>query len=484
MEAMKFGVPINAMPMHLDQPVNARLVVELGLGKEVLRDGNCVLSGHKMKGDEEIDIVADELLQLCNSAQPHRVVGSGLYKTKSEAFVLENLSTVHFLKILENSLEVLKVLKNSLEVLKVLKNSLEVLKVLQMELQENSSIDEMSADVARSHGGDGGGEDRPLHTMYPTVAWVALLTEAQHWVIDPMTGTYNVEKIRNIARAAQNRQNQAKSTVISRQGSRSLARLRDEMRQTSTTQEYPSLIDTFFVAHTVNGKFLREEDRCIYEEMRRLDMGSYTDDEISEGTLPVWVGLSRVVPAGVAGEGKRRRVPTIRTTRMRMAMAILSCVIYGAGVVRNIVTDLEKEVNGESIEWVFIERFAAGMNNRPLMLEESDFESWKIRIERYIRGKPLGKLIWKSIKNGPTPHPTITVTIREGEQQTQVTREKTDEEFTESENNKERHVAKECKEKKRAKDSQWFKDKGLLMEAKEKGVILDAEAEAFLADVE
>ncbi|GJW58494.1 hypothetical protein Tco_0105225 [Tanacetum coccineum] len=39
-------------------------------------------------------------------------------------------------------------------------------------------------------------------------------------------------------------------------------------------------------------------------------------------------------------------------------------------------------------------------------------------------------------------------------------------------------------EKKRAKDSQWFKDKALLMEAKEKGAILDAEAEAFLADVE
>nr|GEY95367.1 F-box domain, leucine-rich repeat domain, L domain-like protein [Tanacetum cinerariifolium] len=100
--------------------------------------------------------------------------------------------------------------------------------------------------------------------------------KAQHWVIDPTIETYNVEKIRrerpenitpsewdkyiefwndprNIARAAQNRQNRAKSTVISRQGSRSLARLRDEMMQTSTTQEYPSLIDTFFVAHTVNG---------------------------------------------------------------------------------------------------------------------------------------------------------------------------------------------------------------------------------------
>ncbi|GJW85501.1 retrotransposon protein, putative, ty1-copia subclass [Tanacetum coccineum] len=84
------------------------------------------------------------------------------------------------------------------------------------------------------------------------------------------------------------------------------------------------------------------------------------------------------------------------------------------------------------------ESSAAGTDNHPPMLEESDFESWKIRIEMYIHGKPLGKLIWKSIKNGPTPHLTIIVTTGEGEQQTQVTREKTDEEFTEAKNNKER----------------------------------------------
>nr|GFB77470.1 hypothetical protein [Tanacetum cinerariifolium] len=104
--------------------------------------------------------------------------------------------------------------------------------------------------------------------------------KAQHWVIDPTTGTYNVDKIRrerpenitasewdnyiefwndlsNIARAAQNRQKPGKehghiSTGIP--------------MQTSTTQEYPSLIDTLFVAHTVNGEFLRDEDRRIYFE--------------------------------------------------------------------------------------------------------------------------------------------------------------------------------------------------------------------------
>nr|GEY69832.1 hypothetical protein [Tanacetum cinerariifolium] len=48
----------------------------------------------------------------------------------------------------------------------------------------------------------------------------------------------------------------------------------------------------------------------------------------------------------------------------------------------------------------------------------------------------------------------------------------------------ERHVSRQCKEKKRVKDSQYFKERMLLIEAKEKGAVLDAEAEAFLADVE
>ncbi|GJW07154.1 reverse transcriptase domain-containing protein [Tanacetum coccineum] len=41
------------------------------------------------------------------------------------------------------------------------------------------------------------------------------------------------------------------------------------------------------------------------------------------------------------------------------------------------------------------------------------------------------------------------------------------------------HVARQCPEPKRKMDSQYFKDKALLMEAKEKGDVLDAEAEAF-----
>nr|GFB83450.1 hypothetical protein [Tanacetum cinerariifolium] len=39
-------------------------------------------------------------------------------------------------------------------------------------------------------------------------------------------------------------------------------------------------------------------------------------------------------------------------------------------------------------------------------------------------------------------------------------------------------------EPKGARNSQWYADKALLLNAQEKGEVLDAEAEAFLADVE
>ncbi|GJU24044.1 F-box domain containing protein [Tanacetum coccineum] len=138
---------------------------------------------------------------------------------------------------------------------------------------------------------------------------------AKHWKADPTTGSYDVEAIRrarpeeitaaewdkyikfwnypkNLARAAQNRLNRQKSVVTSRQGSWSLALLRDEMRQASDTHEYPSLIDTFWRTHTVDG-----------EEMKRLEAtGEYTEDEINalarggklRGHIP---GVGQVLPS-------------------------------------------------------------------------------------------------------------------------------------------------------------------------------------------
>ncbi|GJW38451.1 retrovirus-related pol polyprotein from transposon TNT 1-94 [Tanacetum coccineum] len=77
---------------------------------------------------------------------------------------------------------------------------------------------------------------------------------------------------------------------------------------------------------------------------------------------------------------------------------------------------------------------AAGTDTRPPMLVESDYESWKIRIHRYIRGKPNGKLIWKSIQNGPTPHPMITDPPPTDSAAVPAPREKLDSEFSEEEN--------------------------------------------------
>ncbi|GJT71152.1 retrovirus-related pol polyprotein from transposon TNT 1-94 [Tanacetum coccineum] len=77
---------------------------------------------------------------------------------------------------------------------------------------------------------------------------------------------------------------------------------------------------------------------------------------------------------------------------------------------------------------------AAGTDTRPPMLVESDYDSWKIRIHRYIRGKPNGKLIWKSIQNGPTPHPMITDPPATDSTIVPAPRKKLDSEFSEEEN--------------------------------------------------
>ncbi|GKA01651.1 hypothetical protein Tco_0674316 [Tanacetum coccineum] len=137
----------------------------------------------------------------------------------------------------------------------------------------------------------------------------------RYWIPDS-DETYNLERIRqtrpshisevnwdaqiafwndpkNLARAAQNKQNRAKSKVM----------------ESSATREYPSLIHTFFLTHTVGGVFLNPADKALYDEMLRLQgLGSntssgvpYTEDEImaivhrgkQRGHIP---GVGRVLP--------------------------------------------------------------------------------------------------------------------------------------------------------------------------------------------
>ncbi|CAN4079999.1 unnamed protein product [Withania somnifera] len=94
MESMKYGVPVIAMPMHIDQPINSRLVEDVGVAVEVVRDSNGKLHREEIaaiinqvvldkdgefvrqkakdmkemlcsKGDEEIEEVVGELKKLC-----------------------------------------------------------------------------------------------------------------------------------------------------------------------------------------------------------------------------------------------------------------------------------------------------------------------------------------------------------------------------------------------------------------------------------
>ncbi|KAL4599654.1 hypothetical protein ACB092_11G141800 [Castanea dentata] len=93
-ESIKFGVPIIAIPMQLDQPLNARVVEEVDVGMEVKRDRDGKLErievatvirevvmgiigesirrraremsdSLRKKGEEEIEVVVDELDKLC-----------------------------------------------------------------------------------------------------------------------------------------------------------------------------------------------------------------------------------------------------------------------------------------------------------------------------------------------------------------------------------------------------------------------------------
>ncbi|GJU15177.1 hypothetical protein Tco_1143143 [Tanacetum coccineum] len=84
--------------------------------------------------------------------------------------------------------------------------------------------------------------------------------KAKHWKVDHQTGTYNVDSIRRA---------HPEEIITDEDPGRWLA---FEMRwQALDTQEYPSLIDTFWRTHTVDG-----------EEMKRLEAtGEYTKDEIN-----------------------------------------------------------------------------------------------------------------------------------------------------------------------------------------------------------
>nr|GEU44545.1 hypothetical protein [Tanacetum cinerariifolium] len=213
---------------------------------------------------------------------------------------------------------------------------------------DDDGVDIVYSDVARGHDDDDGGDDRPLHTIYPPVAGVASLTDkitddkgpvpirfewddkknlmplgdhASHWsnslgvLIREMPLYYpSWQKVSAERKAAiltkigiqfdltPHMQSQ-RWTYINAGIQQHLQKLYNTSKaslkaahwvinpETGTAQslENPSLIHTFFMTHTVNGVFMQDEDRAIYEEMLRLQaLGSntpsgvpYTEEEIN-----------------------------------------------------------------------------------------------------------------------------------------------------------------------------------------------------------
>nr|GEW45564.1 hypothetical protein [Tanacetum cinerariifolium] len=77
---------------------------------------------------------------------------------------------------------------------------------------------------------------------------------------------------------------------------------------------------------------------------------------------------------------------------------------------------------------------AIGTDNRVSMLEENDYESWKTHMKRYIRSKPQGKAIWKSIAKGPALHPLTAAVTGVANVVVKAPGPKRDKEFTDEEN--------------------------------------------------
>ncbi|XP_016492554.1 beta-D-glucosyl crocetin beta-1,6-glucosyltransferase-like [Nicotiana tabacum] len=103
MESIDFGVPIIALPMHLDQPINARLIVELGVAMEIVRDDEGKVhrgevaqvvksviyekTGENLRNkvreisenlnqerEEEMDAAVGELVQLCKTSKSNNMM--------------------------------------------------------------------------------------------------------------------------------------------------------------------------------------------------------------------------------------------------------------------------------------------------------------------------------------------------------------------------------------------------------------------------
>nr|GEU94622.1 zinc finger, CCHC-type [Tanacetum cinerariifolium] len=166
----------------------------------------------------------------------------------------------------------------------------------------------------------------------------------------------------------------------------------------------------------------------------------------------------------------------------------------------------------------------AGAKNCPPMLEKSMYDSWVSRIRLFIKRKKNGRMMLDSINNGPLVYQTVeengtysssipshfsqstttisfstSIHISPGEDPIDcINKEMSFLSVVASRGNYaagqskvvkcynclgEGHMAKQCTQPKRPRNSAWFKEKLVLAEAQEVGQILDEEQLAFTADL-
>nr|GEV75859.1 integrase, catalytic region, zinc finger, CCHC-type, peptidase aspartic, catalytic [Tanacetum cinerariifolium] len=136
----------------------------------------------------------------------------------------------------------------------------------------------------------------------------------------------------------------------------------------------------------------------------------------------------------------------------------------------------------------------SGADNRPPMLDKDLYDSWKSRMELYMKNKEHGRMILESIENSPLIWPTI--------EENEVTRTKKYAELSVAEK-----IQADCDMKATniilqgydpiaclnkamtflttvasSRNVAWYKEKAIFAEAQDAGQILDEEQLAFLAD--
>ncbi|GJR69159.1 hypothetical protein Tco_0015224 [Tanacetum coccineum] len=116
-----------------------------------------------------------------------------------------------------------------------------------------------------------------------------------------------------------------------------------------------------------------------------------------------------------------------------------------------------------------------GADNRPPMLDKDIYDSWKSLMELYMKNREHGRMIFKSVENGPLIWPTV--------EENGVIRTKKYAELSAAEK-----IQADCDMKVTNIILQglpadiYSLEKAMLAEAQEAGQILDAEQIAFLVD--